>query len=139
MYRYVHPFLLLRHTIYGLRRSLKLMAYFYFKELCTEINRTASPRVFASKWKNSVIFSYLTPQRPLPRRLTSITLQTEPIILLRLIAEPILSPACNLRGLSPILVPPPLSVAPRAVTPSIVDCIGCVELSNRGISKDTTY
>jgi len=46
MYRYVvHPLLLFRLTIYGLRRSLKLTGCFYFKELCTEIiiNRTASP------------------------------------------------------------------------------------------------
>lgn len=88
------------HNIYGLRRSLKLTARFYFKELCTEINRTASPgfRVKMEKLGNfflpiataaiaaTAYFNYLTDRSDY---FAEIDCQ-----------QPILSPACNLRDLS---------------------------------------
>lgn len=69
--------------IYCARRWLKLTVYFCFAELCTEINRNASPgfRVKTEKLGNF----FLSPPPP-PPWLTSITLQTEPIISQRLIA-----------------------------------------------------
>lgn len=107
------------HNIYGLHRSLKLTARFYFKELCTEINRTASPgfRVKMEKLGNfflpiatvaiaaTAYFNYLTDRTDY---FAEIDYQ-----------QPILSSACNLRDLSHPWSP---SVTHRAVTLSKLDC-----------------